>query len=91
MVADFARLIDFARFADFARLMDFARFTDFARLAFFETLIAVTILPAGAAGDAAADLETFPVAGLGAEDLIIDLLEIAMIVTSELNLNFSTT
>jgi hypothetical protein len=51
--------VDFARFTDdFARFTDdFARFTDdFARFAFFATRNAVTILPAGAAGEAVADL-----------------------------------
>jgi hypothetical protein len=76
----------FARFA-----VDFARFAvDFARFTFLATRSAVTIFPAGAAGDAVADLGALMAVGLAVEDLMIDFLETAMIVTSHMNLNCCT-
>jgi len=59
-------------------------------MAFFAIFIAVTILPAGAAGDAIADLEAFAVVVLAVVDFTIDFLETAMIVTSGMYLNCCT-
>ncbi len=55
--------------------------TDFASFALFAMRIAVTILPAGAAGEAVADLGALVAVGL-AEDLMMDFFETAMEITS---------
>ena len=55
--------------------------TAFARLAVFAIRIAVTILPAGAAGDALVDFAVLVTVGL-AEDFMIDFFETAMGLTS---------
>jgi hypothetical protein len=55
--------------------------TDFASLALFAMRIAVTIFPAGAAGDAVVDLVVLVAVGLE-EDLMIDFFETAMDLTS---------
>ncbi len=73
-----------------AKVTVFARFTVFASFTVFAIRIAVTIFPAGAAGDAAAALGVLLAVGLAAEDLMIDFLEIAMIVTSDSKLNCCT-
>jgi hypothetical protein len=52
-------------------------FTDFASLALLAMRIAVSILPAGTAGDAVADLAVLVAVGL-ADDLMIDFFETAM-------------
>jgi hypothetical protein len=83
--ADFARVTDFARLTDLARLTDFARLADLASFAVLAMRIAVTILPAGAAGDVAAEIGAFGAEGLVVEDLMIDFFETAMIVTSRMN------
>jgi len=44
--------------------------------------IAVTILPAGAAGDAVVDLAAFVAVGLAVEDLMSDFFETGMGITS---------
>jgi hypothetical protein len=80
-----AKVAFFAIVAFLAKVAFFARVT-FARLAFLAMRMAVTILPAGAAGEAVVDLVDL-VAALGAdEDLMMDFFEIAMGVTSCLNL-----
>jgi hypothetical protein len=71
------------RRADIYILAALAKVTVFARFAVFAIRIAVTILPAGAAGDAVVDLGALLAVGLAVEDLMIDFLETGMGTTSE--------
>jgi hypothetical protein len=71
-------------------LVTLAKVMVFARFAVFAMRIAVTILPAGAAGEAVATFGALLAVGLAVEDLIIDFLEIAIILTSGMNLIFCT-